>query len=103
MLLTACVTPPPPVKVSSTVTVPTDLLRLTCERVHPTKDAHWDGVADLVRSTDGRVIGVHCSYTTMEAGLATVAFNIDIRTPLAHELRAFLAAAGVTSSGQIGH
>lgn len=91
--LVGCVARPAPVKVSATVTVPTDLLRLTCERFHPTKDAHWDGVADLLWSADGRVIGVHCSYTTMEAGLATVAIDVDIRTPLARELRAYVTEA----------
>jgi hypothetical protein len=97
LLMTACATTPP-VKVSDTVTAPADLLRLTCERIHPTRDAHFDGLTGFVWDARMHVVGVHCSFTTMEAGLDTVAVDIDIRVPQARELRAYLAAQGVTPS-----
>ena len=95
VLLTACATHTP-VIISNGLTLPPDLVKLTCGRFHPVKDANWDGAAWLIWSSATHASGVGCSYTSTETGLQTIQLNVDIRTPLARELRAFLAAHGVT-------
>jgi hypothetical protein len=97
-LLAACVTVRP-MEVTEDVSAPVALVRPVCDAwSYPNMpaDAHWDGQAQLVWTTDLQVLAVDCSLTSISSGwIETLETRVDIRGDRARDLRRFLVLNGV--------